>query len=130
MFYYPSILAQFKPESTSERNMWLGIEAVKRFSLFLYKICQHARVNDPSILEDVSDSEVRRGQRTAGESILSLADLQFALPGSDKIWNSNSTSVVKAAGGMDMYKGQNAEQLWLSQAAKVAQPQDERVQWL
>ncbi|KAJ5281834.1 hypothetical protein N7478_007206 [Penicillium angulare] len=129
LFHYPSILAHFKTQTGSEESTWLVIEGVKRFNLSLYKVCQNVLVTDLSLLDDSFDCETRRGRRSPGERLLSLADLQFALPGDDEIWESLSSSASNE-GGLKGYKDQNIEQLWLSQAAKIMQPRDQRFQWI
>ncbi|KAJ5113090.1 hypothetical protein N7456_001624 [Penicillium angulare] len=128
MFYYPSILAQFRTEAGSEDSTWIGVDGVKRFNLSLYKVCQSVEIHDPSILDDSFDSETRRGRRSPGERLLCLADLQFALPSEDELRDSASSSTSNEE--LKGHEDQNIEQLWLSQAAKIVQPREKRFQWI
>ncbi|OGM45049.1 hypothetical protein ABOM_005785 [Aspergillus bombycis] len=70
MFFYLSIFAQFDSASVPDVFIWVGIEEVKRFALALYKVCQWSRADDAGLL--------------------SLADLQFAMPDSDELWHASS----------------------------------------
>ena len=126
MFYYPSVLAQCKSDSSPEVLTWLGVEEMKRFNLSLFKVCQHSRVHDPKILKDGPG----RGSRSAEGSLLSLADLQFALPDSDELWHTPSNLATKVAAGSDQYESENGEERWISHAANVAQPHPNQFQWI
>ncbi|KAJ5740832.1 hypothetical protein N7493_000704 [Penicillium malachiteum] len=81
MFYYPSIHAQCLSESGSKSCHWARIHEITLFNLALYKVCQHAQVNDPGmLLEDESGFRPRGGLRSTEERLLTLRDLQFSPP--------------------------------------------------
>lgn len=130
MFFYPSILAQFKPGVDPDVFIWLGIEEVKRFGLSLYRVCRHARVCDTKLLEDAPDFSPRRGPRSPDGSLLSLADLQFAVPDSDGLWHATSDLAAKIRGNEAAYTNENIEDNWISQTARVLQPRDQQFQWI
>ncbi|KAJ6184589.1 hypothetical protein N7519_005890 [Penicillium mononematosum] len=130
MFFYPSILAQFKQGVDPDVFIWLGIEEVKRFNLSLYRVCRHARVYDTKLLEDAPNFNPRRGPRSPDERLLSLADLQFAVPGSDELWHATSDLAVKIAGSEAAYANDNIEDKWISQTARVLQPHGQQFEWI
>lgn len=130
MFFYPSILAQFKQGIDPDVFVWLGIEEVKRFNLSLYRVCRHAQVYDTRLLEAAPSSSPRRGPRSPGGSLLSLTDLQFAVPDSDELWHATSDLAVKIAGSEAAYANDNIEDKWISQTARVLQPHDQQFQWI
>ncbi|CAI7570494.1 unnamed protein product [Penicillium glandicola] len=130
MFFYPSILAQFKPGVDPDVFIWLGIEEVKRFDLSLYKVCRHARVCNTKLLEDVPNFGPQRGPQSPGGRLLSLADLQFAVPDSDELWHANSDLAAKIARNPDAYTNDNIEENWISQTARILQPRDQQFQWI
>ncbi|KAA8649619.1 uncharacterized protein ATNIH1004_002290 [Aspergillus tanneri] len=108
MFFYPSIVAQFK-NTLPDVYIWVGVEEVKRFALSLYKVCRSCRVPDT----DASSQ---------GRSLLSLADLQFALPDSDELWHASSDLASRLAEDRSAYRERNSEERWISQTARVLQP--------
>ncbi|KAJ5714192.1 uncharacterized protein N7483_011373 [Penicillium malachiteum] len=119
MFYYPSIHDQYLSESEQGVCSPFRIQEVKQFNLALYKVCQHAQVNDPGILlEDESGFRPRGGLKSPDECLLSLRDLQFSLPG---IFNLDQVS-----------NGENSEDCedrWISQAGAFASHQG-GFQWI
>ncbi|KAL4921168.1 hypothetical protein BDW62DRAFT_208536 [Aspergillus aurantiobrunneus] len=107
MFFYPSMLAQFTSTSVPEVYIWLGIEEVKRFTLTLYKVCRRCR----------------------GGCLLSLADLQFALPNSDELWHAGSDLAAQVAENRSAYRNKNIEANWISQTSRLLQP-NEGFHWI
>ncbi|KAJ5356193.1 hypothetical protein N7517_010802 [Penicillium concentricum] len=130
MFFYPSILAQFKQGVDPDVFIWLGIEEVKRFDLCLYRVCRHARVCDTAHLEDRSNLSPPCGPRAPGGKLLLLSDLQFAVPDSDELWHATSDLAAKLAGNQAPYTNENIEENWISQTARILQPQDQQFQWI
>ncbi|KUM60609.1 hypothetical protein ACN42_g6516 [Penicillium freii] len=130
MFFYPSILAQFKPGFDPDVFIWLGIEEVKRFDLSLYKVCRHARICDAKLLEGAPDFSPRRGPRSLSGSLLSLTDLQFSVPDRDELWHATSDLAAKITGNEAAYTNENIEDNWISQTARVLQPRDQQFQWI
>ncbi|OGM42631.1 putative C6 and C2H2 transcription factor [Aspergillus bombycis] len=108
MFFYPSMVAQFK-NTLPDVYIWVGVEEVKRFALSLYKVCRSCRVPDT----DASSQ---------GRSLLSLANLQFALPDSDELWHASSDLASRLAEDRSAYCERNSDTRWISQTAKVLQP--------
>ncbi|KAJ5903572.1 hypothetical protein N7504_005955 [Penicillium tannophilum] len=129
MFYYPAIQSQFKPEVDPEVLIWLGIEEVKRFNLSLYKIYRQIRL-DPNVLEDTANIDRSCGPRSSGRNLLSLADLQFALPDSDELWHMTSDLAAKIAGNTAAYNDKNGEENWISQTARVLEPSHQEFRWV
>ncbi|KAJ5705796.1 hypothetical protein N7536_001485 [Penicillium majusculum] len=130
MFFYPSMLAQFKPGVDPDVFIWLGIEEVKRFDLSLYRVYRHARICNTKLLEDAPDFSPRRGPRSPGGNLLSLTDLQFAVPDSDELWHATSDLAAKITGNEAAYTNENIENNWISQTARVLQPRDQQFQWI
>ncbi|KAF7714155.1 Fungal Zn(2)-Cys(6) and C2H2 domain-containing protein [Penicillium ucsense] len=130
MFFYPSMLTQFKPGVDPDVFIWLGIEEIKRFCLSLYRVCRQCRVFDPKILEDAPTFSARRGPRAPGERLLSLTDLQFALPDSDELWDATSGLAARLAENPAACHNANVEEKWISQTARLLQPRDAQVQWI
>ncbi|KAJ5752184.1 hypothetical protein N7520_009101 [Penicillium odoratum] len=125
MFFYPAIQSQFKPEDP-QVLVWLGIEEVKRFNLSLYRV-----LVDPNILADAPGFDPMRGPRSSsGTSLLSLADMQFAMPDSDELWHATSGLAARIAGNMDAYSIDNEEGNWISSTARILEPSYERFQWV
>lgn len=129
MFFYPSILAQFRPGVDPDVFIWLGIEEVKRFDLSLYRVCRHSRVRDAELLGDALNYGPRRGPQSPSKSLLSLTDLQFAVPDSDDLWHATSDLAVKIARNEAAYTHENTEEYWISQTAQVLQPR-EQFRWI
>ncbi|KAJ6036153.1 hypothetical protein N7540_000432 [Penicillium herquei] len=118
MFYYPSIHAQCIPESSSRVPIRVRIQEIKQFNLALYKVCQHAQVNDHGILlEDESGFRPRGGLRSPEEPLLSLRDLQFPLPDISHLDQFSN-------GGIS-----DCEDRWISQAGAVTSHQG-GFQWI
>ncbi|KAJ5442721.1 hypothetical protein N7445_005728 [Penicillium cf. griseofulvum] len=130
MFFYPSILAQFKPGIDPDVFVWLGIEEVKRFDLCLYRVCRHARIHDTKLLEDTPNFSPRGAPRSPDGSLLSLTDLQFAVPDSDELWHATSDLAAKLAGNSAAYTNENIEENWISQTAQLLQPRGQQFQWI
>ncbi|EPS31249.1 hypothetical protein PDE_06204 [Penicillium oxalicum 114-2] len=130
MFFYPSMLTQFKPGVDPDVFIWLGIEEVKRFCLSLYRVCRQSRVSEPNLLEDMSSFSPHRGPRPPGGRLLSLTDLQFALPDSDELWNTTSGLAARLAENPTAYQNGNVEENWISQTARLLQPRDAQFQWI
>lgn len=115
MFFYPEILAQFSRDSVPDVFIWVGIEEVKRFALGLYKIrrschiqCENGPCNSPH-----STNRER--------SLLTLADLQFALPDGDELWHASSNLAARLAkDGALYYDNNNAKANGISQSARQA----------
>ncbi|KNG80344.1 putative C6 and C2H2 transcription factor [Aspergillus nomiae NRRL 13137] len=108
MFFYPSIVAQFK-NTLPDVYIWVGVEEVKRFALALYKVCRSCRVPDI-------------GASSQGRSLLSLANLQFAPPDSDELWHASSDLASRLAEDRSAYGERNSDARWISQTASVLQP--------
>ncbi|KAJ5177848.1 uncharacterized protein N7500_000547 [Penicillium coprophilum] len=130
MFFYPSILAQFIPGVDPNVFIWLGIEEVKRFDLCLYRVCKHARVHDTKLSEDAPNFSPRPGPQSPSGSLLSLTDLQFAVPSSDELWHATSDLAAKLAGNEAAYTNDNIEENWISQTARLLQPREQQFQWM
>ncbi|KAE8132830.1 hypothetical protein BDV38DRAFT_200541 [Aspergillus pseudotamarii] len=108
MFFYPSMVAQFE-NTLPDVYIWVGVEEVKRFALSLYKVCRSCRVPDT-------------GASSQGRSLLSLANLQFALPDSDELWHASSDLASRLAEDRSAYCERNSGARWISQTARVLQP--------
>ncbi|KAJ5952157.1 uncharacterized protein N7479_010570 [Penicillium vulpinum] len=130
MFFYPSILAQFELGVDPDVFIWLGIEEVKRFNLSLYRVCRHSRVLETELLEDAPNSSSWRGPQSPDGSLLSLADLQFAVPDSDELWHATSNLAAKIEEKQAAYINENIEGNWISQTAPLLQPSDQQFQWI
>ncbi|KAJ5496750.1 hypothetical protein N7463_008737 [Penicillium fimorum] len=130
MFFYPSILAQFKQGIDPDVFIWLGIEEVKRFDLCLYRVCKYSRVSDTTHLEGTSNLSPGCGPQATGGNLLSLSDLQFAVPDSDELWHATSDLATKLAGNEAAYTNENVEENWISQTARLLQPHDQQFQWI
>ncbi|KNG89857.1 hypothetical protein ANOM_001750 [Aspergillus nomiae NRRL 13137] len=89
------------------RFIWVGIEEVKRFALALYKVCRRCRVDDVKLL--------------------SLADLQFAMPDSDELWHASSGLASRIPAS---YSDRNKEDNWISQAARFLQSDGADFDWI
>ncbi|KAB8252850.1 hypothetical protein BDV35DRAFT_403471 [Aspergillus flavus] len=107
MFYYPSIFAQFNSASVPDVFIWVGIEEVKRFALALYKVYRRCRVD--------------------GKRLLSLADLQFAMPDSEELWHASSDLASRIPAS---YGDKNKEENWISQTARLLQPGGAEFDWI
>ncbi|CDM37183.1 Zn(2)-C6 fungal-type DNA-binding domain [Penicillium roqueforti FM164] len=123
MFFYPSILTQFKPGVDPDVFIWLGIEEVKRFCLSLYRVCRQSRIHDPKLLEDAPSF-------SPGKSLLSLTDLQFALPDKGEFWHATSDLAARLAENPAAYSNENIEENWISQTAPLLQPCDAKFHWI
>ncbi|KAL6229584.1 hypothetical protein BDW75DRAFT_224872 [Aspergillus navahoensis] len=122
MFFYPSMLAQFNADSLPNVYIWLGIEEAKRFALALYKVCRCCQVHDTRLSYGGSiNSYAPIKPRAQGSSLLSLADLQFALPDSDELWHASSDLASRVADNACAYWEKNAEENWICQAARLLQ---------
>ncbi|KAJ5554669.1 hypothetical protein N7513_004628 [Penicillium frequentans] len=129
IFFYPAIQSQFKSEVGPEVLIWLGIEEVKRFNLSLYRLYRHIRL-DAKVLEDTANIDSSCGPRPSGRHLLSLADLQFALPDSDELWHMTSDLAAKIAGNNSAYNDKNGESNWISQTARVLEPSHQEFRWV
>ncbi|EED22804.1 C6 and C2H2 transcription factor, putative [Talaromyces stipitatus ATCC 10500] len=122
MLFYPSMLAQFNADSLPGVYIWLGIEEAKRFALALYKVCRCCRVHDTLLSYGGSmDSHLQIKLCAQVSSLLSLADLQFALPDSDELWHASSNLASRVADNACAYWEKNAEENWICQAARLLQ---------
>jgi hypothetical protein len=131
MLSYPAMLSQFTQRENPEVFVWVGIEEVKRFGLSLYRVCQWARLYGSDELEDAPDhSNTGRSLRLNGANLLSLADLQFALPDSEELWHLTSGLAGRVAGRSKVYELANAKEKWISQAAQLLQPPGEQFRWV
>lgn len=130
MLFYPSMLSQFRQGESPEVFVWVGVEEVKRFGLSLYRVCQRAWLHDPRELGDVSDQNTGAPSRLDGANLLSLADLRFALPDSDELWHLRSGLADRVTGRSEADKNANGEENWISQTARLLQPQDEQFRWI
>ncbi|QKX59535.1 uncharacterized protein TRUGW13939_06669 [Talaromyces rugulosus] len=130
MFFYPSMLAQFNSTSVPEVFTWLGIEEVKRFALALYKVCRQCRVDDTRLLDSDMFSNSRREPHWQGGCLLSLFDLQFALPDSDELWHASSDLAARVAENPGVYSNKNIEENWISQTSRLLQPNEGEFQWI
>ncbi|KAF7122129.1 hypothetical protein CNMCM5793_000085 [Aspergillus hiratsukae] len=109
MFFYPEILAQFSRDSVPDVFIWVGIEEVKRFALALYKVCKSCHIQ-------YKDGPRNSPHSTKRGSLLTLSDLQFALPDSDELWHATSDLAARLAeDGPLYYDHNNAEANWISQ---------------
>ncbi|KAJ5805987.1 uncharacterized protein N7503_003589 [Penicillium pulvis] len=129
LFYYPAIQSQFKPEVDPEVLIWLGIEEVKRFDLSLYRLYRKIRL-DTKVLVDTANIDSSCGPRSSGRDLLSLADLQFALPDSDELWHMTSDLAANIAGNTAAYDDKNGERNWISQTARVLEPSQQEFRWV
>jgi hypothetical protein len=129
MFYYPAMLAQFNPETNPDVFVWLGIEEVKRFCLSLYRVCRQTRVPDANVLDDPGFLDIYRGPHERS-ALLSLGDLQFALPDSDELWHLRSELSSRLTETSTSYSNQNVEENWISRIACVPQGHDTQFQWI
>ncbi|KAB8259751.1 C2H2 type zinc finger domain protein [Aspergillus pseudonomiae] len=107
MFSYPTMFAHFNSASVPDVFIWVGIEEVKRFALALYKVCRRCRVDDAKLL--------------------SLADLQFAMPDSDELWHASSGLASRIPAS---YSDRNKEDNWISQAARFLQSDGADFDWI
>ncbi|KAL2827998.1 hypothetical protein BDW59DRAFT_143631 [Aspergillus cavernicola] len=130
MFFYPSMLAQFNSTSVPEVYIWLGIEEVKRFTLALYKVCRQCRVDDTRLLDSGMSSNPRREPHSQGGCLLSLVDLQFALPDSDELWHASSDLAARVAENLSAFSNKNIEVNWISQTSRLLQPNDGGFHWI
>ena len=129
MFFYPAIQSQFKPEIDPEVLIWLGIEEVKRFNLSLYRLYRQIRL-DTKVLEDTPNFDSMCGPRSSGGNLLSLADLLFAVPDSDELWHATSGLAAKIAERQAVYIDKNGEESWISQTARVLEPNQQEFRWV
>ncbi|PKX97579.1 C2H2 type zinc finger domain protein [Aspergillus novofumigatus IBT 16806] len=114
MFFYPEILAQFCGDSVPDVFIWVGIEEVKRFALALYEVCRTCHIQ--------RENSPRNSPRSAnrGRSLLTLADLQFALPDSDELWHATSDLAARLAEDGPLYYDNNdAAANWISQSSET-----------
>ncbi|KAJ5892191.1 uncharacterized protein N7473_008419, partial [Penicillium subrubescens] len=130
MLFYPSMLSQFRQGESPEVYVWVGVEEVKRFALSLYRVCQRARLQDPGELGGVSCQSNWAPSRLDGVSLLSLADLRFALPDSNELWHLTSGLADRLTGKSEGYRVANSEENWISQAVRLLQPQGEQFRWI
>lgn len=129
MFFYPTVQSQFRPEVDPEVLIWLGIEEVKRFDLSLYRLYRQTRLDD-TVLEDTANFNSRCGPRPLDGNLLSLADLQFAVPDRDELWHVPSELAAKIAENTAAYIDKNGEENWISQTARVLEPNDQQFRWV
>lgn len=130
MFYYPSMLAQFNLETDPDVFIWLGTEEVKRFCLSLYRVCRQSRISGPDVRKDAPVRNTRRGPHRLGESLLSLTDLQFALPDSEELWHTSSDLAARLTEKSAAYSNENIEGNWISQTARLLRPFDAQFEWI
>ncbi|UDD63600.1 hypothetical protein AFCA_010861 [Aspergillus flavus] len=74
MFHYPKMIEQHSP-ATPLAMIWVNVEEIKRFGLALYKVCR---------LSNLAVTAKRSGNTR--QDLLGLADLNFCIPDSDRIW--------------------------------------------
>ncbi|PYH91180.1 C2H2 type zinc finger domain protein [Aspergillus ellipticus CBS 707.79] len=107
MFFYPAVLAKFNPGEVPDVFIWVGVEEVKRFGLALYKVCKLYHIE-------------RDGDSGESQGLLSLADLQFAMPDSDERWHASADLAATLAKDDPMtYSSKNIEANWISQSARI-----------
>lgn len=68
--------------------IWVGVEEIKRLGIALYKVCK---------LCSNSDSSNANGGNHLEPELLTLSDLQFPMPDSNKLWNAESNMVLSRA---------------------------------
>ncbi|EAW13717.1 Zn(II)2Cys6 transcription factor [Aspergillus clavatus NRRL 1] len=129
MFFYPTILGQFIPGSVPDSFIWIGIEEIKRFALALYKVCRLCIVHD-----DTGHTTQMHGPPTVtghARTLVSLEDLQFALPDSDDLWHASSDLAARLAeDGSMAYKNKNAEANWISQSVRLLRKNEVGFDWI
>ncbi|KAF7596642.1 hypothetical protein BBP40_000564 [Aspergillus hancockii] len=130
MFFYPAMLAEFNLISVPNVYIWVGIEEAKRYALALYKVCRQCRVLGPMPLGESLNSISERGTYSQGRSLLSLADLHFALPDSNELWDASSDLAARLAENPDDLINKNIEENWISQTARLLQPNNGAFNWI
>ena len=68
--------------------IWVGEEEIRRLGIALYKVCKLCSNSD--------SSNVNGGDHLEPE-LLTLSDLQFPMPDSNKLWNAESNMVLSRA---------------------------------
>jgi hypothetical protein len=129
MFFYPSMLAQFDSTSAPEVFIWVGIEEVKRFALALYRVCRQCRFHG-KLLDSGVDPNPRRESPSQCGNLISLSDLRFALPDRDELWHTCSDLAPRLAESPVSYRNKNQEENWISQTARLLQPDVEQFIWI
>lgn len=128
LFSYPTIQAQYTLGSVPEVFTWVGIEEVKRFALALYKVCRLCDIPDKEKQDDSSESRQRKIQP---KSLLSLADLHFAMPECDELWHADSNLAARLAEEDSMaYSHKNMEVNWISSTARLLQRDNVAFAWI
>jgi hypothetical protein len=117
MFYYPNILARYRPDDLSS-YVWIGIEEVKRFNLALYRVCKILGSSKPNTnVGEYGNPGVARWQLTASE-------LQFPMPKNDLLWNAVNKKEWNFAATEDVYHfnlNDTMELEWISNSAELMQ---------
>ncbi|RAH47520.1 uncharacterized protein BO95DRAFT_461900 [Aspergillus brunneoviolaceus CBS 621.78] len=109
MFSYHTMRAQFAQDSVPEVYIWLGIEEVKRFALALYRVCKMVGVDGHEPQDHATEP-----------NLLSLAELRFAMPERDGLWDVGSELAEwLARENVSDYAERNREADWISTAARV-----------
>ncbi|PYI33285.1 C2H2 type zinc finger domain protein [Aspergillus indologenus CBS 114.80] len=109
MFSYSTMRAHFAQDTVLDVYIWLGIEEVKRFALALYKVCTMVRVD----LHEPQDHPF-------DPNLLSLAELRFAMPERDGLWDVGSELAEWLEREHVSDHGErNREVDWISNAARV-----------
>lgn len=65
--------------------IWVGVEEIKRFGIALYKVCKLCSNSDSSNVDGSDHFE---------PELLTLSELQYPMPDSNKLWNAESNMVL------------------------------------
>lgn len=74
MFHYLKMIEKYSP-ATPLAMIWVNVEEIKRFGLALYKVCRLSNL-----------AVTAKKSRNTRQDLLGLADLNFCIPDSDRIW--------------------------------------------
>ncbi|RAL15205.1 Zn(II)2Cys6 transcription factor [Aspergillus homomorphus CBS 101889] len=92
MFYYPNMLARFRPEEPGG-HVWVGVEEVKRFVLALNRVCKIIGAEEQA----ANVHGKHRDVPTPRSGLLTASELHFPMPTSEALWNAGTEEAWNAA---------------------------------
>lgn len=113
IFYYPNMLLQHDADAPLAL-VYVSVEEIKRFGLALYKVC---RLSTPTSFD--FSGKCYNGGKT---DLLTLADLSFCMPDSDKLWDAPLGAVSEVLNKSDaraVRRDNGDAKNWISQASAL-----------
>lgn len=130
MFYYPNMLSQH-PSSAPLALIWISVEEIKRFGLALYKLCRLcACARDQGVSRSGNNTTI---PAMRGDSLLTLAELDFCMPDSDELWNAPvdaPADLVKSTALRQTCRDNRDSEGWISRTAGSLDDDRVRFDWV